>query len=69
MNRGSDHAFPLDHPQNDRQLGMTIREYALVHIAGAYATRGFTPKAAAAGARVTVDALFDEKENSHDPPD
>jgi len=60
--RSDDRAFPLDHPQNERQLGMTIREYALVHIASAYATRGFTPKAAAAGAHVTVDALFGKEE-------
>jgi len=30
--RGLDRAFPLENPRTTRQLGMTIREYALIHI-------------------------------------
>ena len=31
--RGLDRAVPLENPRSTRQLGLTIREYATIHIA------------------------------------
>jgi hypothetical protein len=69
MNRGRDRAFPLENPRNTRQLGMTIREYAAVHIAAGVAANpelAFHGEAAMRDAALAITgavlAALDEQE-------
>lgn len=57
--RGLDRAFPLENPRSTRQLGMTIREYATIHIAaGLIASPMRDPDEVALLTVMTVDRLL-----------
>jgi len=60
--RGRAEAFPLEYTGYLRQIGMTIREYALIHIASGYAAVGVSPASVARYARETTDAMFGKEE-------